>query len=362
MNPEPQSLNSPAAGALEAYGWTQAIADNYLAQAGPGDRLVRVARVDRASSVVATPTGVTECRSGPPELAPVTGDWAIARTTSDGRLALDRLLPRTTSVVRTNATSTGEQLLAANVDTMFILHGIDRPHRVGRLERLAILSWDAGVSPVIVLTKIDLAASDDAVISVDEAASEIDNVIFDIPVVPVSSLTGLGIDRLKPYLLPGHTIGLVGESGAGKSSLANRLAADAVQATGATRHTDHKGRHTTTSRDLVPIPGGSVLLDTPGLRSISMPVAANGLARAYADLDALMTECRFRDCGHRAEPGCRIKAALRDGDLEPARWAGYQKLQREIAFEQRRVTERERRSESRSSRRRRQTAPSIDEW
>ena len=362
LNQDLQSSNPPVVGALEAYGWNPSVADEYEAFAGADHRLVRIVRVDRASCLVATAAGVTECRSGPSELGPVTGDWAVARAMQDGGLILERLLPRTTSVVRTNATSTGEQLLAANVDTMFVLHGIDRPHRVGRLERLAILSWDAGVNPVVVLTKAARAASAAATIDVTDAVAEINNVIYDIDIVPVSSVTGAGFDQLHRYLTPGTTIGLVGESGAGKSSLANRLADEPVQATGGTRDSDHKGRHTTTSRDLVPVPGGAVLIDTPGLRSISMPVATDGLARAYADLDSLMAECRFRDCEHSAEPGCRIKEALRRGDLTGERWAGYRKLQREMAFEARRVAERARREESRSSRRRRQFAPSADEW
>jgi ribosome biogenesis GTPase len=357
-----QPLNPSAVGALEAYGWNKAVSDQYESIANSDNRLVRVARVDRATCLVATAAGVTGCRRGTLSAEPVTGDWAAARLMSNGGLTLDRLLPRTTSVARTNAMSSGEQLLAANVDTMLVLHGVDRPHRVGRLARLAVLGWDAGVNPVIVLTKIDLGGTPAASIEVDEAVAEIKKVIFDIDVVPVSNMTGAGIDRLGPYLRPGTTIGLVGESGAGKSSLVNRLAAQSVQRTGATRDSDHKGRHTTTSRDLVPIPGGAVLIDTPGLRSISMPVAVEGFARAYADLESLIADCRFNDCEHSAEPGCRIKRALLEGDLTPERWSGYLKLRREIAFEERRVVERERRAERRAGRRRLRQSPPPDEW
>lgn len=355
------SAKQPIPGELQAFGWNQSVSERFRPFDGAGFHLARVMRVDRASCVIATSAGVAPCRAGP-DLTPVTGDWIVVRDTSDGGLVLDRILERTTSVVRTNALATGEQVLVANVDTMFVLHGLDRPHRVGRLERLAILSWDAGVRPVIVLTKIDLADTDGAVIGVDAAVAEIDNVVFDIEVVAVSSLTGAGVDLLQPYLGLGQTIGLVGESGAGKSSLANRLAGTTVQSTGSTRTGDHKGRHTTTSRDLVPIPGGAALVDTPGLRSISMPSATKGLARAYADLESFADGCRFSDCSHEVEPDCGIQRALVDGNLTAERWAGYRKLQREMAFEAGRAAVRARQTESRSSRRRRTVTPQIDEW
>jgi ribosome biogenesis GTPase len=285
----------------------------------------------------------------------------VARDTPDGGLVVHEVLPRTTIVLRGNATATGEQVLVANIDTMFILHGVDRPHRVGRLQRLAILSWEAGVHPVIVLTKTDLLGTDGAVIGVDDAIAEIKKVIHDIEVVSTSSLTGEGVEGLRPHLSVGQTVGLLGESGAGKSTLINLLVEKDVQSTGVTRSGDHKGLHTTTSRDLVPIPGGAVLVDTPGLRSISMPVANEGLARAYADLETFAEGCRFRNCTHGVEPGCGIQAAIEDGSLAPERWDGYLKLQRAMAVEERRVAVRGRQAASRTARRRR-AERDADEW
>jgi ribosome biogenesis GTPase len=304
---------------------------------------------------------VTECRILPP-LTPITGDWAVARDSSAGQLALHHVLPRTTVVLRQNATSTGEQPLVANVDATFLLHGIDRPHRVGRLERLAILSWEVGVRPLIVLTKIDLEGTSEAVIGVSEAVAEINKILHDIEVIPVSSATGEGIEQLEPHLPTGQTIGLLGESGAGKSSLINHLAGERLRSTARTRPSDHKGRHTTTSRALVPVPGGAVLVDTPGLRSVSMVAANTGLRRAYADLEAIADECRFRNCSHGVEPGCKIQAAIDDGLLAPERLSGYQKLHREMKFEAKRAEERARRAKSRTSRRRRREVPEADEW
>ncbi len=347
---------------LAAYGWNPAVHARYQPFSSSETQLVRIVRVDRASCVVVTADGVAECRLGATDPSPVTGDWAAARRTEDGVPVLDAVLPRTTTVARRNAAASGEQVLVANVDGMLVLHGIDRPHRVGRLERLAILSWEAGVDPVIVLTKIDLRGTADASIDVGDAIAEIRKVIHEVDIVATSTATGEGVDQLAPYLAAGRTFGIVGESGAGKSSLVNHLAGSAVQPTGATRRRDHKGRHTTTSRDLVPVPGGAVLIDTPGLRSVCMPVAREGLARSYADLEAFAANCRFRDCAHGVEPGCGVRAAIERGLLTAERWAGYQKLQREMAFEARRVEVRARRSERRRSRRRPSPADDAESW
>ncbi len=311
---------------------------------GPDRLLVRIARVDRGHLAVATTEGVTTALlrtvdDGPP----VTGDWAAVKIADDGTLLLDQLLPRFSAVVRANPEGTGEQVLVANVDTMFVLHGMDRPHRVGRLERLSILTWDAGAEPVVVLTKTDLEESGGAVIALDEAIAEIRKVLRDVEVIPLSSSTGEGVDALDPYLGEGQTVGLVGESGAGKSSLVNRLVGEELMETGEVRKGDHKGRHTTVTRELIPLASGAVLVDTPGLRMIAMPTSHEGLATAYDDLEELFLECRFRDCTHGTEPGCAVQAALRDGRLQRSRWDAYRKLEREIEAEQRRVVERERR-------------------
>ncbi len=334
-------------GALAAYGWVPPLANRYPPLSA--DRQpARIVRVDRGrAAVVITPAGLADARLAPGADPPATGDWAVVRLRPDGGLVVDELLPRTSAVTRTNAASSGEQVLLANVETMFALHGVDRPHRVGRLERLCILSWDAGAEPVILLTKTDLLGTDGAAIGLVDALDEIGKVLRGVDVLPVSAATGAGIGQLGPYLTPGATVGLVGESGAGKSTLVNRLVGEERQRTGATRRGDHKGRHTTTSRELIPLPGGAVLADTPGLRTVAMTGESAGLARAYDDLEELFTRCRFRDCAHRREPGCAVQAALAHGELSRQRWAGYQKLAREIAYEERRATQRAKRAEDR---------------
>ncbi len=357
--------SSTLPGALAAYGWNPRIAERF----GDLDHLqrqpVRIARVDRDGCLVVTATGIVRCRiPGSLPEPPVTGDWAVARADPLAGMVLEHVLARTTAVRRVNALASGDQVLVANIDTMFVLHGLDRPHRVGRLERLSILTWDAGASPVIVLTKTDLAGTGEAVIGLDDAVAEIRRVLPAVEVCAVSAVTGAGIELLDAYLTAGATVGLVGESGAGKSTLINRLAGDELQATGETRRGDHKGRHTTTARELVPLPGGAVLVDTPGVRTVAMPEVGRGVSRAHDDLESLFSECRFRDCRHRTEPGCAVRAALDDGRLDAYRWASYQKLLKEMAHEARRTRERARRTASRERRRRRVALPPApdDEW
>lgn len=351
-------------GTLATYGWNESTLGSFQQVAGEGTVPVRVVRVDRGSYLVAAASGVTRCYpASPTDPAAVTGDWAAARSRPGLGLVLDALIPRTTEISRLNREGSGAQVLVANVDTMFVLHGVDRPHRVGRLERLCILTWDAGAHPVIVLTKTDLLGTDEAVIGLVDAIREIGKVIRGVDVLPVSSTSGAGVGQLKPYLVAGATVGLVGESGAGKSTLINRLIGEELQATGRTRRGDHKGRHTTTARELIPLGNGAVLVDTPGLRTIGMIGGEEGLARAYEDLEALFAECRFRDCGHDAEPGCAVTSALRRGTLDRARWDGYQKLLREMSFEARRAEARERRAEAKETGRRlRKVRKNIEEW
>jgi len=354
---------------LSRYGWTAEVQSQFDSLP-PGALLARVARVDRGGYLVATAGGVERCYSvgGERDQAwidsqPVTGDWVAVRPEPGRGLVVEAVLPRRSAIKRLDPSETGEQVLVANVDTMFILHGLDRPHKVGRVERLCLITLDAGAVPVVVLTKSDLEGTDDAAIDLLEAIDEVANVVRDVDIVPVSSTSGSGIHQLAPYLLPGHTVGLVGESGAGKSTLINRLAGDEVQETGDTREGDSMGKHTTTSRHLVPLPSGAVLIDTPGLRAVSMLGDQTGLEQSYADVEDLFELCRFRDCSHGAEPGCGVKEALASGELEEARWASYQGLLREMAFEAARTDARARNAEIKQlSKRIRKSKKNLDEW
>ncbi len=358
------STSSALPGALGAYGWNPTIAGRFGDLDHPHRQPVRVARVDRDRCLVMTAMGMAPCRTlSSLSEPPVTGDWAVARLDVHSGLILEAVLPRTSEVTRLNAAANREQVLVANIDTMFVLHGLDRPHRVGRLERLSILTWETGATPVIVFTKIDLLETGGAVIDLEDAIGELRRVLPAVDVCAVSGVTGSGIDQLDPYLTAGATVGLAGESGAGKSTLVNRLVGDDRQATGATRAGDHKGRHTTTSRELVPLPGGAVLVDTPGIRMVPMAGGAHGMSQAHDDVEALFSQCRFRDCRHRAEPGCAVQSAIDDGRLDASRWVSYQKLLKEIAHESERTAERARRTAVRDRERRKAQPEALDdEW
>jgi ribosome biogenesis GTPase len=198
---------------------------------------------------------------------------------------------------------------------------------IGRIERLLALTWESGARPLILLTKCDLAADPAAV------AAQFAEVAPGVEVLPVSAQRGDGLAALRPRVAPGRTLALLGPSGGGKSTLVNALAGATAMATQGIRRADGKGRHTTTYRALIPIPGGGAVLDTPGVRAVGLLDAAAGLDRAFSDVAELIGTCRYADCRHGAEPGCAIQAALESGDLVPRRWASWQRLQREVVLE-----------------------------
>lgn len=319
--------------ALARLGYDEALAgwfgDLGLADAVPG----RVARVDRGACMVLTAEGRVRS-AGAPGL--VTGDWlALAGD------AVAAVAPRRSAVTRADPSGAGEQVLAANVDAVFIVHGLDRPLRPGRLERGFVLAWETGADPVLVLAKADLVADPDA------AAAEAISLAPGVPVHLTSAFTGLGLDGLLVELDGRRTAALLGESGAGKSTLVNALTGAEVMPTAPVRAKDAKGRHTTTARHLVPLPGGGVLVDTPGLRQLGLWSGEAGLSATFPDVEELAAACRFSDCAHTGEPGCAVAEALADGRLSPRRLAGYDKLQKELEHAEGRRAEHEKRAEDR---------------
>jgi ribosome biogenesis GTPase len=257
-------------------------------------------------------------------IVPAVGDWVAARRTAGGgRGTIDAVLPRRTAFSRKRAAQEAvAQTLAANVDAAFVLVGLDADFSLRRLERYLTAAWESGAQPVVVLTKADLCAD------VAETAVAAERIAVGAPVHPLSNLTGDGLESLAPYLGTGRTAVLLGSSGVGKSSLLNRLAGAELMRTAALA-ADGTGRHTTTHRELVPLPGGALVIDTPGLRELQL--WEGDIDSAFDDIGTLAAGCRFSDCAHTHEPGCAVLTAVDAGTLPLDRLRSWRKLQRELA-------------------------------
>ncbi|KQS63880.1 ribosome small subunit-dependent GTPase A [Modestobacter sp. Leaf380] len=296
---------------LAALGWT---ADRATGLPG-GTRPARVTRVDRG--LLTVDDGAVESRlpTGRAVGPVAVGDWVAV---GEGRAVA--VLPRTSAFTRTVAgRGSDAQVVAANLDLVLVVDSLTGAARLRRVERYLAVAWSSGARPVVVLTKADLCAE----VGVGVATVAEDAV--GVEVLAVSAVTGAGLDALGALLTPGTTAALVGPSGVGKSSLANALAGELVATTAGTRE-DGRGRHTTTARQLHRLPGGALLVDTPGMRELALHDDA-GLGAAYADVTALAAGCRFRDCAHRTEPGCAVAAGISDGTLDPARYTAWRTLQ-----------------------------------
>jgi ribosome biogenesis GTPase len=264
---------------------------------------------------------------------PVAGDWVAAAVRQpENRGTIHAILPRRTRFARHAAgRRTSEQVIAANVDIVFLMLSLNNDLNPRRLERYLAAAWDSGASPVVVLTKMDLCATPAAEVR------ELERSAMGVPVHAVSAQTGEGLPALYPYFRPGQTVALLGSSGVGKSTLLNRLVGRDVQAVREIRQGDDRGRHATTARALFPLPQGGLFLDTPGLRELQLWDAQAGLDEAFADIEAVAAQCRFRDCTHHSEPGCAVQAALAEGSLDEGRLNNLRKLEREKQFQLRKV-------------------------
>jgi ribosome biogenesis GTPase len=259
---------------------------------------------------------------------PVVGDWVAVLDGTD-HASIQHLLERRTTLLRRAAGTLDEpQVVAANVDVFFVVTAVNRDFNERRLERYIAAVWNSGAEPVIVLNKVDL---DTDVTPLLEAA---ERVAVGVPVVRASAVSGEGLDELRAHIADGRTIGFIGSSGVGKSSLTNRLLGTDMQAVGGLRE-DERGRHTTTARQLIVLPAGGMLIDTPGMRELGLLDDLGGVDVSFADVTALAGFCRFRDCAHEAEPGCAVRAAIAGGELSADRLESYRKLLREIAAAER---------------------------
>jgi ribosome biogenesis GTPase len=314
---------------LKDLGWDSAWEDEFEPHDRDGLVPARVAVRHHGPCVLLTEHGelggIPAGRLREEEL-PAVGDWVAARPLPGERKALvEAVLPRRSAFVRKEAwRRTAAQVVAANVDVVFLVSSFGHDLNPRRLERYLTAAWESGSRPVIVLTKTDLYPGE-----VAAGLAEIEAIAFGVSVHPLSGITGEGLEALDPYLEPGRTIALLGSSGVGKSTLVNRLAGRDVLTTREIR-ADGRGRHTTTHRELVPLPGGGLLLDTPGMRELQLWAGEDSLDGAFADVAELAAGCRFSDCEHRTEPGCAVQGALADGSLDRERWLSYGKLQREL--------------------------------
>ena len=314
-------------GTLAVLGWTDELEAAFTTYAERGFEPARVVAEHRGGYLVrgerderlAHPRG--RLRDREHSEMPAVGDWVAVCDAPGGRASIEDVLPRRTKVSRkTPWLKSEEHILVANVDTVLLVSGLDADFNPRRIERYLIAAWDSGADPVLVLTKLDVCDDPGRLLEAEAVA-------VGVPVIAVSNVTGEGIDELRALLRPRRAFVLLGSSGVGKSTLVNRLAGRTLMPTGGVRR-DGRGRHTTRHRQLLVLPSGAILVDTPGLRELQ--VWEGDVDRAFSDVAELASTCRFSDCSHDTEPGCAIRAALETGGLDPGRWENYLKLQREL--------------------------------
>jgi ribosome biogenesis GTPase len=313
---------------LHCLGWSAFFADAFVPHEQDGLIPARVAARHHGPCELLTAHGrlggVPAGKLGDAEL-PVVGDWvAVRKLDGERKAVIEAVLPRRTAFTRKEAWRRAvEQVVAANVDTVLLVTAFGPDLNPRRIERYLTATWDSGADPVLVVNKLDEAAG------VAQELGEIEAVALGVPLLALSAATGEGIELLEPYLQPGRTVALLGSSGVGKTTLANRLLRGGRQATGATS-AGGRGRHTTTRRDLLPLPGGGVLLDTPGMRELQLWADEEALDSTFPEVPELALACRFRDCEHEREPGCAVQAARAVGSLTEERYRAWRKLQREL--------------------------------
>ena len=329
--------------ALSEFGWNDWFTARFEPFAALGLRPARVAIEHRSHYELYSEAGpVSAVLAGKLRYSaiartdlPAVGDWVAAAPRPEGEATIHGVVPRRSAFVRRAAGHVGQgQVAAANIDVAFVVTSCNAEFNPRRLERYLGAAWESGAEPVVLLTKADLAAN------VADLAAAARAVAGSVPVIVVSALTELGVEAVRTVLAGGRTGAMLGSSGVGKSTLINRLLGEERLATASVRDSDDKGRHTTTRRELVPVPGGGLLIDTPGMRQIEPHESGEGMLRAFADVQALALECSFADCRHGPEPGCAVTAAVADGRLTMVRRDAFQRLTAEQTHEHRKVDQR----------------------
>jgi ribosome biogenesis GTPase len=318
---------------LEDYGWSDFFAAEFAPFADGGFEAGRVFLQHNRIYALYTASGETEAETtgrlrynarGAEDL-PAVGDWVVIRRTEEGKAKIHEVLPRRSKFSRKAAgRETEEQIVAANVDTVFLVSGLDNDYNPRRVERYLIMAWESNAEPVVVLNKADLI--EDA----ESKREEVERVAPGVPVLLLSAKRGEGVEQILPYIGRGRTVALMGSSGVGKSTIVNRLLGSEVQRTQDVRLSDARGRHTTTHRELFLLASGGLVLDTPGMRELQLLVSEKGLRETFEDIEDVAAQCRFGDCRHEGEPGCAVREALETGALDPSRYQNYRKMQAEM--------------------------------
>jgi ribosome biogenesis GTPase / thiamine phosphate phosphatase len=319
---------------LERYGWNDFFAAHFSEFAEQGYVAGRVAleynqfcRVYAArGEILAEIAGKLKHDAESRADLPAVGDWVALRLIeSENKAVIHAVLPRRSKFMRkTKGARTAEQIVGANIDTLFLVTSLNQDFNTRRIARYLAVAWESGASPAILLTKTDLCED------VEAKIAEAEEVAAGVPVHAVCSITGEGLDALDQYFGPGKTVALVGTSGAGKSTLINRLLGSNRQKVKEVRDSDDRGQHTTRHRELILTPGGALVLDTPGMRELQLWDVEEGVETTFEDIEELAAQCRFSDCRHQTEPNCAVREALESGALDASRFENYLKLRREL--------------------------------
>ncbi|UCD56559.1 MAG: ribosome small subunit-dependent GTPase A [Candidatus Hydrogenedentota bacterium] len=326
---------------LTELGWDSFFDGGFLQYKNEGLIPARVGREDRQTylllsepgELIGLVSGRFSHEANSKSEFPGVGDWVAARKVPDeDKAIIQAVLPRKSCFARQPPSGgtearTEAQVVAANIDTVFIVSGLDggRAFNLRRIERYLALAWESGASPVVVLNKVDVCSD------VEAYVREAETVAFGIPIYPVSATESIGLDLLRGHFKRGSTAVLLGSSGVGKSALVNALLSAERQATSAVREHDLRGRHTTTRREMIFLPNGGIIIDTPGMRELRMWGDERSVNDTFSEIEELATKCRFRDCNHQGEPGCAVQRAIDQGNLDADRFGSFQRLQREIA-------------------------------
>ncbi len=322
---------------LKKLGWNSFFEEHFVAIEEKGLVPARVVEEmkgfhkvrDEQGEYLAEISGKIRFQAEQREDLPAVGDWvAIAPRPEQGRARIQWILPRKTRLSRKVAgKAQAEQIVATNVDTVFLVSSLNRDLNARRIERYLAAVWESGARPVVLLNKADLCRDSAAL------AAEVEEVAIGVPVHVISAGEGRGIESLQKYFVEGETAAFVGSSGVGKSTIINALAGEELLRVQSVRESDDRGKHTTTARQMIFLSGGGIVIDTPGMRELQLWEIDEGVQQTFEDIDALATQCKFRDCGHSSEPGCAVQAAIRGGELQRERLDNFKKLQAELEFQ-----------------------------